>query len=127
MTCKLCQFEEGHSQSCKLYKEPKFEIVKPKMTNFIDKEYERNIREAEQRGINWNNPELLKARLDEERKRLIETIEKEMPMGQELATSIPLENRSNPIGFLCEQREKVGFNSYRAEVLKILEALKSQK
>ena len=65
--------------------------------------------------------------LAKERERLIETIEKEMPMGQELATSIPLENRSNPIGFLCEQREKVGFNSYRAEVLKILEALKSQK
>ena len=49
-----------------------------KLCQNIDKEYERNIREAEQRGINWNNPELLKARLDEERKRLLQEIEKEI-------------------------------------------------
>jgi len=111
MTCKLCQFEEGHSQSCKLYKEPKFEIVKPKMTNFIDKEYERNIREAEQRGINWNNPELLKARLDEERKRLIEEIEKEMPRKE----------------IIEDADYYLGRNDYRAEVLAKLQTLKSQK
>ena len=132
MTCKLCQFEQGHSQSCKLYKEPKFEM------DFIDKEiYElaqfmHDDYEDYAKKVGWKsqkkcqtlfdelppaNKEVMlwvaKSVKDKIEKRLIEEIEKEV-------STIPKYDLSKN-GIAGE------FYLKRAEVLKKLQTFKNQK